>query len=338
MNTVGRPIIHKDAYTRAVETEVLDWMREAVFQPLLIELFNADVPVDPQYQQIKHDGEGRVNDASAVRNALNTGRIHYADGVFSGTFSSAISKELRSMGAKRNVQQNTFTLAEAALPDDIKAAVASSLQKSRELHASISRTLAEMELNIATTSLGLNFNRAVDAIISDAGRQFIASVATAGIGVPAEFTVAMRNQLTRELTENMDLGIKGWAAQRIPDLRRRVEGNVFAGMRSDKLARIIEAEFGIAKRKAEFLADQETGLLTAKYRQARYQDVGVQEYIWSTSHDTCVRADHRALDGKRFSFNNPPVTNRATGARNNPGEDWRCRCNPIPVFSLAPVE
>ena len=335
------PIIHRDSYTLAVEREILDWMRETVWMPLLIELHNAGVPVDPKYQAIKFDETGaaeRVNAGnSAISEALNSGRIHYADGVFTGRFSSKITKELRAIGVVRDVKSGGFRLT-GTMPDDIKAAVVNSLQQSRELHSQVTRTLATIETNLTTQGigLGLNFSKAVDQIIVNAGRDFISSVATQGIAVPAEFTPAMRKQLTEQLTTNLDLHIQGWAKDRIPQLRKRVEENVFNGMRSDRLAKIIESEFGISKRKAAFLADQETGLLMAKYREARYQDVGVQEYIWQTAHDVRVRPDHAALNGQRFSFKNPPITNRATGDRNNPGTDWRCRCVPRPIVSFVP--
>ena len=72
--------------------------------------------------------------------------------------------------------------------------------------------------------------------------------------------------------------------------------------------------------------------MVSKYRQIRYEEVGIDNYIWSTSHDSRVRHDHRELQGKVFSFSNPPITDKATGARNNPGEDFGCRCVAIPVM------
>lgn len=338
MSTVLRPIVHKDSYTYAVEKEIMAWMREAIFTPLLIELRSAGVPVDPQYQAIEFDEEGARENAtatSAVEAALNAGTLHYADGKFTGKFGSAITKELRAFGATYNPLQKTFSIPLSDLPINMRGALQASLEKSQHLHEQVISTLTQMEANIAIAPLGINFARAVDSITNDLGAQFIASVSNleGGIAVPAEFTPAMRKQLTETLTDNTDLYIRGWAKERIPQLRRRVEENVFAGMRTDKLARIIEAEFGVSKRKANFLADQETGLLTSKYRQARYQDVGVQEYIWQTSNDVRVRPDHRLLNNKRFNFSNPPITDLATGRRNNPGEDYRCRCVPRAILT-----
>ena len=100
----------------------------------------------------------------------------------------------------------------------------------------------------------------------------------------------------------------------------------------------IESEFGVSKRKAEFLADQEAGLVTAKYRKIRYDSLGVQEYVWQTSGDIRVRPDHAALNNRRFAFSNPPVCDNATGRRCNPGEDYRCRCVPRPIVNFAGIE
>ncbi len=100
----------------------------------------------------------------------------------------------------------------------------------------------------------------------------------------------------------------------------------------DGLIPQIEARFDVSKNKATFLAEQETNLLVAKFREERFKETVGDEYTWMTSHDSRVRHDHKVLDGQRFFFSTPPITNRVTGARNNPGEDFRCRCVARPVL------
>jgi len=82
------------------------------------------------------------------------------------------------------------------------------------------------------------------------------------------------------------------------------------------------------------IARQETSLFVSKYREERYTGAGITEYIWSTSKDQRVRPDHAALDHQVFSWDSPPVTDRATGKRNNPGADFGCRCLALPVIRL----
>ena len=59
----------------------------------------------------------------------------------------------------------------------------------------------------------------------------------------------------------------------------------------------------------------------------RYKSVGVQKYRWSTAGDNRVRPEHKALNGKIFDWDNPPLS---TGGK-HPGEDFGCRCIAIPI-------
>ena len=107
--------------------------------------------------------------------------------------------------------------------------------------------------------------------------------------------------------------------------------NTRQGIRAEGLVEIIQKQFGVSERKALFLAKQETSLLMSKYRETRYKEVGLNEYIWSTSQDSRVRPDHRKLNRKSFSFDSPPVVNEK-GDKKNPGEDFGCRCVPKAII------
>lgn len=334
MQRVLSPIIHKDAYMRATELELIAWFREAIFLPLVVVLAEHDIP-----SKIKTDDTQRSNEeASAVVAALRSGRVHYANGVFSGRFSAAISRELRAMGARFDKATKTFRVTQDQLPYYIRGAIAESIFNSTDAHTAVLAALAEVERNLASASAGLALDKALNAVLRDLHRQFADSVSPVpGMALPMDLTEEQKAKIADDFINNLDLYIKDFAAERIPLLRERVLQNVAAGARTDRLAKILEAEFGVSQRKAEFLADQETGLLVSKYRQARYDSIGVQEYIWSTSQDERVRPDHVALHNRRFSYSQPPITDRATGRRNNPGEDYRCRCVAKPIVSFVPA-
>ena len=92
----------------------------------------------------------------------------------------------------------------------------------------------------------------------------------------------------------------------------------------------------MSQRKAKFLASQETRLLTSKLKEVRYKDVGIDEYIWQTVKGTPehpVRPMHKKLNGTKQRFSSPPITNEK-GQRNNPGEDYRCRCVARPIVKF----
>lgn len=56
-------------------------------------------------------------------------------------------------------------------------------------------------------------------------------------------------------------------------------------------------------------------------------------YIWRVPPEFSLltRTEHLALDGYKFSWDNPPIVNARTGARGHPGHDGNCRCVAEPV-------
>lgn len=343
MNTL-QPIEHRDSYNRGIEREINAYFAEAIFAPLQLVLLEAGVPLSKRYQAIPFDEFGRVNSiASSLEAAINSGRVHYADGVFSGRFSSTITRELRAIGATFNKEAGTFTIAESVIPMELRGILATASAKSKSVTDQLLRILTEMQANVAAANIGLQLGKALDAVTADLGRQLLTT--TAGlkpedIALQPVIDDGLRERLRKDYTENTELNIKKFAKARIPELRARVEENAFKfGGRTDRLAKIIEAEFGVSKRKAEFLADQETGLLVSKYRKEKYVGMGITEYTWSTSHDSRVRQSHRVLDGKRFSFAvGAQVAPPGQSARYcNPGEDYRCRCVPRPIINLEEI-
>jgi SPP1 gp7 family putative phage head morphogenesis protein len=97
---------------------------------------------------------------------------------------------------------------------------------------------------------------------------------------------------------------------------------------ADRLAK----EFGITEQRAELIARDQTLKLNAQITQGAHLAAGITEYIWSTSKDASVRDGHAELEGKRFSYADPPVVDPKTGRTANPGEDYECRCIAVPYL------
>lgn len=322
------PIRHKDAYTRAVERHVLAYFDETIFGPLVAMLDADRVPADKANAK-----------ESAVIAGIKVGRIWYTEGVFSGSFSAAISKELREMGATFDARASVFRISPDSLPNNLRGVLSDSIQNAATVHHNVEEFLLAAEAHIKLASTGIELDQTLGMIRGDLWRQMERSVKGIDwISVPADLTPEISAELVRDFTQNLDLYVKNFLNHEIPELRQLVEQNAFAGGRPDKLRGIIEARYGVTKRKAAFLADQESSLFVSKFREARYKAIGAQQYQWSTSHDERVRPDHRVLNGKIFSWDNPPITNKKTGAHNNPGEDFRCRCVAIPILNVPGYE
>ena len=330
MKKILPAIEHKDAYTRAAERLLQEYLDAVIFTPLDAMMEEAGLG------KVQEKADRRENaGTSAIEQALRSGQVWYADGAFCGQFSAEISRELRAMGATHDSSAGTFAITQERIPLGLRFFLAEATQRSKDLHHDMDELLGQMQLNLDQAPAGLQMQRAIEKMMADLQGQFVKQVASVeSVEVAQQLTPAIAKTLADELTNNLELDIKKWATSAIVDLRVRVQQNALAGYRADRLARQIAAERGVSQRKAEFLAEQETSLFVSKYREQRARDVGATSYKWSTSHDERVRPDHRVLNGKVFSFDNPPVTCQATGARNNPGEDFRCRCVAMPIIEL----
>lgn len=58
-----------------------------------------------------------------------------------------------------------------------------------------------------------------------------------------------------------------------------------------------------------------------------------KSYIWriDLSSPYGTRAEHKAHNGKKFRWDDPPVFDSRTGQKGHPGSDDRCRCYAEPV-------
>lgn len=153
-------------------------------------------------------------------------------------------------------------------------------------------------------------------------KRFFERLKTAA-GVNLEKIVAGENLggvVAKSTMENVSL-IKSIPMEQLGRVRELVEGAVIrgeappGGMRAE-----LQKIGGITKRRAQFIARDQTAKLNGQLTQARNQSVGIVEYVWRTSGDGRVRPSHASKNGKRFRWDTPPPD---TG---HPGQDYQCRC------------
>ena len=96
------------------------------------------------------------------------------------------------------------------------------------------------------------------------------------------------------------------------------------GARFEDLAADIERRFDVAESRAALIARDQVGKFYGSLNEARQKDLGLTHFIWRVAHDERLCPICAPLDGKRFSWANPPPD----GA---PGEVHpNCRCNADP--------
>lgn len=307
-----------DLEKQRIEARIKRAFRELLYAPILAELSLSRTTLQNSYEVLLH--------------AIASGKIHYSGGRFYGRLSATTTKELRTLGAVWDRRKKNYRLSAASLPVAVRAAIATSQARFEEKLKRIDRQLAqtlpeEIADSVKTADL-------FDTALWKTDREFERTLSK--LTVAPELTPARRKKIADEWQENMDKWIKGWTEQEIIKLRKSIQRSVFAGNRYESVVRSIKQSYGATENKARFLARQETNLLLSKFKEARYTDSGVPEYKWKTvvgSPKHPVRHSHKILDGKIFRWDTPPITTgkNEPQRRNNPGEDFGCRCSAVPV-------
>jgi SPP1 gp7 family putative phage head morphogenesis protein len=314
-------------YYKHIEREL-----EAVFYEILYR------PIVDTIKQ--HTGKNTRLNAKyeALEQAVADGVVQYQQdnkgkGIFSGKFNRAIASAIRDIGGSFDARQGIYRIEQNLVPASIKSKAALVQAKAKELNEALKRTIDRMQEGIAATmeTVDITPDPAIDRIDHD----FVSR--NKDIVVTPVLSDSAKARLSDDYTTNMKLYIKKWSEDHIHELREITEENAKAGYRFENLVDMIRTAHGTTQAKATFLARQETGLFMAKYRKQRLGDVGCTQYKWSARSASLTRPDHWALHRQIFSYDSPPVTDRKTGRRGNPGEDYGCLCADIPILGRAEV-
>lgn len=313
------PMHVREKYFRPIEDEIQRLFNELIYIPLL-------------RIALRRNPDEIMNSLRALVSAVQQGRVWYEDGQFKGSFNAAISKELRTLGAQWNPAAKTWSLTKQDLPVEVQFAQATADQRYEAIRRDMLTTMADMDISMIDNNSDLisKYGKAIDQMEMDF-RKSVTGIEA--ITIVPKLTEGQRKIIAEQWAQNLNLYIKNWTQENILKLRQQIQDNTFSGAgRAEAMVKTIQENYGSSKAKAKFLARQETALLMSKFQETRYGDMGINKYRWSTSHDERVRPDHAALNGKVFLFDQPPVTDRRTGARNNPGQDFNCRCIAIPIL------
>lgn len=273
------------------------------------------------------------NRSNDLADAIRTGRVRYHRGHLVGSFNARLSAEIKALGARWDATTASWRITLADLPYDIRSAVSVSETRFDNMAMKIDEQLArvlpaELAEKLTTEKF---FDKTIYQVDGDVRSQLSAITVTPNLSAEA------RRYLAEQYTKNLKTYVKDFAESEMLKLRKKVATATMAGNRFESMVDSIQSSYKVSQAKAKFLARQETNLFTAKLKEERYTAAGVMEYRWTCvagSPDHPVRDDHKALNGKRFFFNDPPVTNTRTGARNNPGEDFNCRCVARPIVKF----
>jgi len=166
------------------------------------------------------------------------------------------------------------------------------------------------------------------------GKAFLKSVnQAAGVEVFGAHSEALSTELEAAAIENAQL-ITKMTAEHINRIQTTIMENMRAGYAPSVIARNLQEKSGISRKRAKFIARDQTAKLNGELTKLRNQAAGIEYFRWSTSKDGRVGEDHRRAAERDvgygpgvYRWDKPPkegIPGRAT--RPN------CRCSAAPVF------
>lgn len=339
MKTFLAPEIREADYQRLLgQIDALLW--ELVYLPL-VDLVRPALPAPVRKTLAPRDlkaatprelrNAGEAEGAAALKKALQTGAAQMLPDPTGKSALFAVAKPdrrvsdgLKAFGCRLNKTTGLWACAPAQVPAWVRAEASGYALKMRAVHDSVDKLLGDLEAKVDAAVDNFNLTKGADHAIGEVAKSWKESAKS--LEVVPDLGAAGLQALGAGFAANAKIPIKGWAKETIARLRAEVDANARQGFRAEGLAERIRNEYGVSKGRAGLIARQETGNFMAAYTEARAADAGLRRYIWRATRDARTREDHKKLDGTVQRFDRPPVTDSASGARNNPGRDFRCRC------------
>lgn len=282
------------------------------------------------------------SEASLIR-AIQEGKITFENTGFKSNFKgnkfpARISNTLSKLGAVYNKKSKIFQISIFNLPRDIQEAIEKSVIDNVFLTNSLNQALnkASDPINFETKFNQAQFEKSYQDLMNDVLSQLKQNAnpkELKDITIPFELNEEQQKQIAINYTNNLKLNVKDFTDKQIIELRQLVEENTRAGYRPEVLAKKIQERFEVAKNKADFLASQETRLLTSQYTMLKYTEGGiVNRFKWGRSFSKIPDKYHETLYDKIYSFDDLPIINEETQERGLPGQRYNCKCRIIPVI------
>lgn len=319
------PINYNDNIIESLQQDIFNFLFKLIFKDI---------------QDVLKDYNAFANDISnsqqSLLKAIQEGKITYTKGGFQSNFENGrfpinLTKTLKNYGAEYDKRANAFIISSNALPKEIQEAVNISIVDNVYFTNKLNNALTKAQL---TTEFDKFFNVAIfekhyQNIINDTIKQIKSNSVT----IPIELNEQQALRIKQEYTNNLKLTIKDFTDKEINTLRNLVQENTMEGYRPKVLADKIAERFGVSKSKAEFLADQETRLLTTKFTELKFTENNItSKFKWGRSVSRKPDEFHKQYYDKEFDYLNPPIINEATGETGLPGQRFNCKCRIIPII------
>jgi len=143
---------------------------------------------------------------------------------------------------------------------------------------------------------------------------------------PIQLEPWLDNEVQTFMAENVSL-IKSIPDEGLTDIEQMLYRDGSRKLSPQQMRKKIEEEFDVTEGRARVISRDQVSKFNGRLTEQRQVNLGITKYTWITSKDGRVRSSHERLDGKVFSWDEPPVTvstGKRAGERNHPGGDIQC--------------
>ncbi len=304
----------REIYAGIVEKQLMQYLWNYIYKYL--------------FKVVKKSPPKAKNYINPLLEALKNNEIYYIEGGFRATkkFSIKTAKILKENGAVWDRYSRTYKIQLDRLPAAVSRYIERGQAIARMQLMEINNILQDIEYNLPLIVEDMVFYNQVETILNDAGEQITKNAKHINIIAP-ELDAKQKAEIARTYTENMDFYIKNWAKEEIPKMREQVGKMVMEGQRQEAVQEFLIKSYNIGAAKAKFLAQNETSIMISELKKVHYKKMGFSSFIWNTIMDGRERPLHGEYNGKRFTFDDPPIIDKRTGQKGLPGQSFNCRCS-----------
>lgn len=312
-----------------LEKKLADYVYQSVFKPLL------DIVEESDTELLNAEGDEKIK---LILQALKQGKISY-DGTYfksvTGKFGVRLAKEFQSIGAvlKNGGYKLPNKIGDPIL-ELIKTTAIAEQEKIKKKAEKIKTKLIE-QTEFSQVDCDKEVSELLGNFMFNLQESLFDDVFK--IGIKKQLSALEMQQITQEYVKNIQTYSKKLLHDSNYKMRTIIVDELLKeNLTVEALKNIIQERYGVAERHAKFIARQESHMAREKITKNSAKSLGFNHYVWQTVGDYRVRPmggsasymgdNHKRLDGKIFSFDDPPIVDRIKGRKCNPGEDFGCRC------------
>jgi SPP1 gp7 family putative phage head morphogenesis protein len=222
---------------------------------------------------------------------------------FAESFEDELIDQLDSLASLNNDARNDSLIDQLRKFIDKAMAKYNKQNNTEELASRISAKTSRFNKEQLVKSLGTN---KAAAMLSD--EAYLAGTLSSFVRENAKLVKAANEEFKNQIADVVEEGFKKGSGTKV-------------------IAKKIRGRLSVNKSRSALIARDQVGKLNGNLTTQRHTKLGIRKFRWVTVGDSRVRDEHSSLNGRVFTYDNPP----AVGL---PGSPVQCRCVAIAIFKL----